>query len=183
MLELLEEPPAVIFTTAFDEYAIKAFDAHAVDYLLKPFSPERFNQAVEKFLQKNGSPEGKKTTKDLLETVAKTEEKLDRIVVKTGTKIRIIPENDILYLEAEGDYINIHTPEGRFLKTKTMQYFEDALDQKKFVPIHRSYIIQLAQITKIEPYEKDTHTVVLKNGARLPVSRNGYAKLKQVLDF
>ena len=183
MLELLDEPPAVIFTTAFDEYAIKAFDAHAVDYLLKPFSPERFNQAVEKFLQQNGSPESKKTTKELLETVAKTEEKLDRIVVKTGTKIRIIPENEILYLEAEGDYINIHTPEGRFLKTKTMQYFEDALDPKKFVRIHRSYIIQLAQITKIEPYEKDTHTVVLKNGARLPVSRNGYAKLKQVLDF
>jgi len=92
MLELLDEPPAVIFTTAFDEYAIKAFDAHAVDYLLKPFSPERFNQAVEKFLQKNGSPEGQKTTKELLETVSKTEEKLDRIVVKTGTKIRIIPE-------------------------------------------------------------------------------------------
>jgi two-component system LytT family response regulator len=183
MLELLEEPPAVIFTTAFDEYAIKAFDAHAVDYLLKPFSPERFNQAVEKFLQKNGSPEGKKSTKTLLETVANSEEKLDRVVVKTGNKIRIIPETDILYLEAEGDYINIHTPEGRFLKTKTMQYFEDALDPKKFVRIHRSYIIQLAQITKIEPYEKDTHTVVLKNGARLPVSRNGYAKLKLVLDI
>jgi len=183
MLELLDEPPAVIFTTAFDEYAIKAFDAHAVDYLLKPFSPERFNQAVEKFLQKNATPESKKTTKELLETVSKTEEKLDRIVVKTGTKIRIIPEQDILFLEAEGDYINIHTPDGRFLKTKTMQYFEDALDPKKFVRIHRSYIIQLAQITKIEPYEKDTHTVVLKNGARLPVSRNGYAKLKQVLDF
>lgn len=183
MLELLDEPPAVIFTTAFDEYAIKAFDAHAVDYLLKPFSVERFNQAVEKFLQQNGSPESKKITKELLETVSKTEEKLDRIVVKTGTKIRIIPENEILFLEAEGDYINIHTPEGRFLKTKTMQYFEDALDPKKFVRIHRSYIIQLAQITKIEPYEKDTHTVVLKNGARLPVSRNGYAKLKQVLDF
>ena len=183
MLELLDEPPAVIFTTAFDEYAIKAFDAHAVDYLLKPFSPERFNQAVEKFLQQNGNPESKKTTKELLETVGKTKEKLDRIVVKTGTKIRIIPESEILFLEAEGDYINIHTPEGRFLKTKTMQYFEDALDPKKFVRIHRSYIIQLAQITKIEPYEKDTHTVVLKNGARLPVSRNGYAKLKQVLDF
>jgi two-component system LytT family response regulator len=183
MLELLDEPPAVIFTTAFDEYAIKAFDAHAVDYLLKPFSPERFNQAVEKFLQKNATPESQKTTKDLLETVSKSEEKLDRIVVKTGTKIRIIPEPEILFLEAEGDYINIHTPEGRFLKTKTMQYFEDALDPKKFVRIHRSYIIQLNQITKIEPYEKDTHTVVLKNGARLPVSRNGYAKLKQVLDF
>ena len=183
MLELLEEPPAVIFTTAFDDYAIKAFDAHAVDYLLKPFSPERFNQAVEKFLQQNAIPESKKTTKELLETVSKTEEKLDRIVVKTGTKIRIIPEQDILFLEAEGDYINIHTPEGRFLKTKTMQYFEDALDPKKFVRIHRSYIIQLAQITKIEPYEKDTHTVVLKNGARLPVSRNGYGKLKQALDI
>ena len=182
MLELLDEPPAVIFTTAFDEYAIKAFDAHAVDYLLKPFSPERFNQAVEKYLQKNGSPESKKT-KELLETIAKTEEKLDRIVVKTGTKIRIIPEPEILYLEAEGDYINIHTPDGRFLKTKTMQYFEDALDPKKFVRIHRSYIIQLAQITKIEPYEKDTHTVVLRSGARLPVSRNGYAKLKQILDI
>ena len=181
MLELLEQPPAVIFTTAFDEFAIKAFDAHAIDYLLKPFSQERFNKAVEKWQQQQDQAEAVKNTQALLQTVTASATHQDRIVVKIGTKIRIIPEPDILYLEADDDYIKVYTPDGAFLKSKTMSYFENHLDPNKFLRVHRSYMLQLDQITRIEPYEKDSHIAILKSGAKVPVSRSGYAKLKQVL--
>ena len=179
MLELLDQPPAVIFTTAFDEFAIKAFDAHAIDYLLKPFSQERFNKAVEKWQQQKDQAEQVKNTQALLQTTAP--ERQDRIVVKIGTKIRIIPEPDILFLEADDDYIKVYTPDGAFLKSKTLGYFEKSLDPKKFIRVHRSYMLQISQITRIEPYEKDSHVAILKSGAKVPVSRSGYAKLKQVL--
>lgn len=181
MLELLDQPPAVIFTTAFDEFAIKAFDAHAIDYLLKPFSQERFNKAVEKWQQQKDQAELVKNTQALLQTTASAPDRQDRIVVKIGTKIRIIPEPDILYLEADDDYIKVYTPDGAYLKSKTMGYFENSLDPKKFIRVHRSYMLQISQITRIEPYEKDSHVAILKNGAKVPVSRSGYAKLKQVL--
>lgn len=181
MLELLDEPPGVIFTTAFDEYAIKAFEAHAIDYLLKPFSPERFNKAVDKWLQQKDLNTVKNNTAALLASAVASPERQDRIVVKTGNKIKIIPEPDILYLEADGDYVMIYTPEGRYLKSKTMQYFENTLDHKKFLRVHRSHMLQLSQIVRLEPYEKDSHVAILKSGAQIPVSRSGYAKLKQVL--
>ncbi|WP_026463293.1 LytR/AlgR family response regulator transcription factor [Adhaeribacter aquaticus] len=181
MLELLENPPSVIFATAFDQYAIKAFDAHAIDYLLKPFSQERFNKAVDKWLGQTDTAQTKHNTQALLAEMAVANERQDRIVVKIGNKIRIIPTQDIYYLEADTDYVKIHTPEGAFLKNKTMQYFEEAMDPKNFVRVHRSYIVQIRQITRIEPYEKDAHVAVLRSGAQIPVSRSGYAKLKQVL--
>ena len=181
MLELLDQPPAVIFTTAFDEFAIKAFDAHAIDYLLKPFSQERFNKAVEKWQQQKDQAETDKKYPGLAAVHHCHPERQDRIVVKIGTKIRIIPEPDILYLEADDDYIKVYTPDGAFLKSKTMGYFENSLDPKKFIRVHRSYMLQISQITRIEPYEKDSHVAILKSGAKVPVSRSGYAKLKQVL--
>jgi len=181
MLELVDDRPAVIFTTAFDEYAIQAFETHAVDYLLKPFSQERFNKAVDKWLAQKDLTDSKKHTEALLASAATNPERQDRIVVKIGNKIKIIPEQDILYVEADGDYVMIYTPEGRYLKNKTMQYFENTLDAKKFLRVHRSSIIQLAQIVRLEPYEKDSHIAILKSGAQIPVSRSGYAKLRQVL--
>jgi two-component system LytT family response regulator len=183
MLELLDQPPSVIFTTAFDEYALRAFDAHAVDYLLKPFSQERFNKAMDKWLQQKDRVESQQNTQALLETTAAHPERQDRIVVKTGNKIRIIPEPDILYLEADGDYVTVYTPEGKFLKSKTMQHFENVLDPHKFVRVHRSYIIQLQQMVRLEPYEKDSHIAILKSGAQVPVSRSGNTRLKQVLGY
>lgn len=184
MLELLEQPPAVIFTTAFDEYAIKAFEAHAIDYLLKPFSKERFEKAVEKFLAlANSAPQQKeqqKHTEELLDTMAQAVQH-DRIVVKTGTKVKIIPVNDVIYLEADDDYVNIHTSEGAFLKNKTMSFFEKVLDPRQFARVHRSFIVAIDQITRIDPYEKDSHIAILKSGAKVPVSKTGYVKLKQVL--
>jgi two-component system LytT family response regulator len=182
MLELVEQPPQVIFTTAFDEYAIKAFETHAVDYLLKPFSRERFNKAIDKYLaQSNVSKPAAKPTDALLETAAQSPAQHERIVVKTGTKVKIIPVQDIEYLAADDDYVSIYTPEGSFLKNKTMSFFEQTLDARHFARVHRSYIVSIAQITRIDPYEKDAHLAILKSGARIPVSKAGYVKLKQVL--
>ncbi|MBE9583976.1 LytTR family transcriptional regulator DNA-binding domain-containing protein [Mucilaginibacter sp. JRF] len=182
MLELVDQPPSVIFTTAFDEYAIKAFEAHAIDYLLKPFSKERFSKAIEKYLALSAAdakPAAK--TEKLLEDVAQGHAQHERIVVKTGTKVKIIPVRDILYLQADDDYVSIITAEGAYLKNKTMSFFEQTLDGSQFVRVHRSYILSVAEITRIDPYEKDSHLAILKSGAKIPVSKTGYAKLKQVL--
>jgi two-component system LytT family response regulator len=181
MLELVENPPAVIFTTAFDEYAIKAFETHAVDYLMKPFSKERFNKAVEKFLAQPPATQATKQTENLLDTASHSPAQHERIVVKTGTKVKIIPVADVEYLEADDDYVSVHTKEGSFLKNKTMSFFEQTLDSNQFVRVHRSYIIKIQDITRIDPYEKDAHIAILKSGAKVPVSKTGYAKLKQVL--
>lgn len=180
MLELIDQPPAVIFTTAFDEYAIKAFEAHAIDYLLKPFDQERFDKAIAKWMdQKTVNKE--KATQDLLETASLSPSQSQRVVVKNGSKIKIIPAHDIFYLEAADDYVKIHTQEGYFLKNKTMNHFEQVLDKAQFVRGHRSYIVNVQQITRIDPYEKDGHVAVLRSGAKVPVSRGGYGRLKAVL--
>jgi two-component system LytT family response regulator len=182
MLELVEQPPAVIFTTAFDEYAIKAFEAHAIDYLLKPFSKDRFNKAIEKFLATAPEKHTLKQTEELLETAAsQSPAQHERIVVKTGTKVKIIPVADVEYLQADDDYVSVFTKEGSYLKNKTMNFFEQTLDARQFVRVHRSYIIAIQQITRIDPYEKDAHLAILKSGAKIPVSKTGYVKLKQVL--
>lgn len=179
MLELLEEKPSVIFTTAFDEYAIKAFEAHAVDYLLKPFTKERFEKSLEKFFSQ--APVQKKNTEELLQSATHLPSQSERIVVKTAGKIKIIPIPDILYLEASDDYVKVHTKEGAFLKNKTMGFFENTLPQNQFVRTHRSYILNVQEITRIDPYEKENHLALLRSGARIPVSKNGYGKLKEVL--
>ncbi|MEZ5012841.1 MAG: LytTR family transcriptional regulator DNA-binding domain-containing protein [Chitinophagales bacterium] len=178
MLELLDERPAVIFTTAFDEYALKAFEVHATDYLLKPFTKERFDAAITKW--KNVRP-AQSATDDLLETIAMQPTQNQRVVVKLKDKIKIIPFHEIHYLEAEGDYVMIHTQEGRYLKNKTMSFFEKNLDPTTFNRCHRSYIVNLTQITRIEVYDKDNHVAILRSGAKVPVSRNGYGKLKEML--
>ncbi|WP_295649031.1 LytTR family transcriptional regulator DNA-binding domain-containing protein [uncultured Mucilaginibacter sp.] len=182
MLELVEKQPSVIFTTAFDEYAIKAFETHAADYLLKPFSKERFAKAVDKWLNQVSPTESIKATETLVNAVVPpSPAQHERIVVKTGTKVKIIPVHDVQYLEADDDYVSIHTQEGSFLKNKTMSFFEQTLDPRQFVRVHRSYILSVAQITRIDPYEKDAHLAILKSGAKIPVSKTGYIKLKAVL--
>ncbi len=105
----------------------------------------------------------------------------ERIVVKTGTKVKIIPVQDVLYLAADDDYVSVYTAEGSYLKNKTMNFFEQTLDPRYFVRVHRSYMIAIQQITRIDPYEKDAHLAILKSGAKIPVSKTGYVKLKQVL--
>jgi two-component system LytT family response regulator len=230
MLEVVDNPPDVIFTTAFDEYAIRAFEAHAVDYLLKPFSKDRFDKAVRKWLDRyadhraalaagqdpsSGSPapgsdaaptsgigasaasgaaasgtpaaasasgaSHAATQQALLETASSSPTQQQRIVVKTAGKIKIIPLEDIHYLEASDDYVKIHTHNGAFLKNRTMSYFVQVLDPNRFVRTHRSYIINVQQVTRIDPYEKDSHLCILSSGAQVPVSKAGYMKLKTVL--
>ena len=181
MLELIEQPPAVIFTTAFDEYAMKAFETHAVDYLLKPFSKERFDKAIEKWMAQNGAQQQKQATESLLKTAIDLPGQTERIVVKTAGKIKIIPILELQYLEAADDYVKLHTKEGSFLKNKTMGYFEQTLNAGQFVRTHRSYIINVQEITRIDPYEKENHLAILKSGAQIPVSKSGYLKLKSVL--
>ncbi|MCJ8165434.1 response regulator [Pontibacter sp. E15-1] len=181
MLELVEQPPGVIFTTAFDAYALKAFEANAVDYLLKPFSQERFDAAVHKWLDKRHANTADNTPANLGEVPAKQPEEQLRIVVRAANDIRIIPVKDVLYLEAYDDYVKVHTPEGLFLKKKTMRYYERTLDPNQFVRVHRSFIIPLTQLTRIEPSEKDCHVALLKSGVRVPLSRSGYSRLREVL--
>ena len=181
MLELIDFPVSVIFTTAFDEYAIKAFEAHAIDYLLKPFSKERFDKSVKKWKEQRIPNAASSHTRDLLESNLKQAEEQNRVVVKNGNNIKIIPVQEIHYLEAYADYDKIFTKDGYSLKKKTMNYFESVLNAELFVRVHRSYIVQVSQITKIEVLEKDSHIALLKTGVKIPLSKTGYAKLKTVL--
>lgn len=179
MLELVENPPAVIFTTAFDEYAIKAFEVNAVDYLLKPIEKIRFEQAMQKLPAKLAKEEN--SSGELLETASLSPAQNSRIVVKSAGVIKIIPVSELHYIEADDDYVKLSTSEGNFHKNKTMGFFEQSLDPSQFIRIHRSYIINLAQVTKIELKEKDSYIVLLKSDIWLPVSKTGYVKLKAAL--
>lgn len=189
MLELIENPPAIIFTTAYDEYALKAFEAHAVDYLLKPFNKERFDKAMQKCLPKlqekqnvfSEKTSDAQNTYGLLQDVAQSPPQNQRVVIKLNNKIKIIPFHEIQYITAEGDYVMIYTAEGNFLKNKTMTFFENVLDKHQFVRTHRSYILNIQLVTRLEVYEKDSHLAILKTGAKIPVSKTGYAKLKEVM--
>ena len=178
MLELLDEKPQVIFTTAFDEFAIKAFEKNAVDYLLKPINQERFNQAFEKFKNSyNHHSSAKTTTQQLQESLE--EESLERVVVKNGSQIKIIPVQQIIYLEAYDDYVKIHTKDGMYLKNKTMSSFEKQLEPKHFVRVHRSFIVKVDQLAKIEPMEKESYIATLLSGDKVNISKSGYSRLRQ----
>lgn len=186
MLELIsdtENSPAIIFTTAYDQYAIKAFEVSAVDYLLKPFSEERFNEALNKALiSLNDKSKAEKNLKSLINHNPQLEKYLERIVVKEGTKINIIPVEQIKWIEAQDDYIMINSYSGKYLKKKTMKFLEENLDPKNFIRIHRSYIAAVKEIEKIELFEKESYQIKIKNENKfLPVSKNGYEKLKEML--
>ena len=182
MLELLDHKPEIIFTTAYDQFALKAFDYSAVDYLLKPFSKDRLMVAIDKVIERIGD---EANSTDKLEKVSefRVEETLERVVVKDRHKISIIPVEKIRYIESLDDYVLIYTNEGRHMKQKTMKFFEANLNQKNFIRIHRSYIVQVEHIAEIQQYEKESYIVILKDGTKLKVSKSGYKKLKEVLHF
>ena len=183
MLELVTGMPSVIFTTAFDEYAIRAFETNAIDYLLKPFNKERFDAALDKWRSKTGSA-AEASSLQLQQFIRQAEKQPDernRIVVKNGAEIRIIPADDIYYIEAYDDYVKIFTKDSYFLKKKTMSYYEQVLDPAAFFRTHRSFIINIQQLTKIESLEKNSYIAILKNGKRVPISRTSYSKLKETL--
>ncbi len=181
LLEVLREKPHVVFTTAFDEYAIKAFEMNAVDYLLKPFSKERLFEAVDKCISRIKLNENKEiNTEKLSENYAET---IDRIVVRQGAKLVIVPVDDIIYLESSENYVKIKTQNGSFLKEKTMKYFEEHLPKNDFVRLHRSYIVKLTQILSIEPYTRDSYIATLKNNEKIKVSQEGYKSFRTKLGF
>ncbi len=181
MLELLDNPPAVIFTTAFDEYAMKAFETYAIDYLLKPIIKERFDKAVRKWLQHQPARD-QPALNPLLENNI-YEGYQHRLVVKDNGLIRIIPAGDIFYIEANDDYVKIVTKDGSYLKKSTLSHIEQTLDPQHFVRVHRSYLVPVTQLMRIEPYEKESHIALLHCGAKVMVSKNGMAKLKTLLGW
>lgn len=184
LLELLDHPCLIIFTTAYDQYALKAFEMNAVDYLLKPFSLTRFQEAVQRAIVRFHA---KQTDEKVAEAVVKTNEEsieyLERIAVRKGGSIEVIPTDDIIYVESDGDYVVIHTPKGKFMKEKTMKFLESHLAPAKFVRIHRSYIVNVEKIQRLELYEKESYLVVLQNGEKLRSSDSGQKTLRQRLNL
>lgn len=182
MLELIDHHPEIIFTTAYDQYVLKAFEFNAADYLLKPFSRERLQGALEKVKERLTRDT---EHEDMVEKITSfpREEYLDRVVVKDRHKIHIIPADQIRYIESLDDYVMIYTPEGRFMKQKTMHYFENALDPRNFSRIHRSFIVRVDQIAQLQQYEKESYIAILHDKTKLKVSKSGYKNLKEMLNF
>ena len=180
MLELIDKPPAIIFSTAYDAFAIKAFEQNAADYLLKPYTKERFQEALVRARKSVGLNQ-----KPLMEKISDSaiQNNIHRVVVKDGSRIEIIPVDEISYILAQDDYCEIHCKRGKFLKQQTMKKMELALDPQLFVRVHRSSIIKVSEIVKIEKYGKETFLANLKNDAKVTVSASGYAKLKGVLGW
>ncbi len=183
LLELLDQIPEIIFTTAYDQYAIKAFEMNAVDYLLKPYSQERFNNAVAKAVERITKGSGSEPVKKLMDHIYENKDAVDRVVVKTGNKITVIPVETIIYIESQDDYVMIYTNQGKYLKQQTMKSFEQMLDPLIFARIHRSYLVNIETIKQLELYEKNSYLAILSNGAKLKVSDSGYKTLKSVMKF
>jgi two-component system LytT family response regulator len=169
----------LIFTTAFEEFAIQAFEVNAIDYLLKPFSKDRFDKAIHRLQERSRSTP---SLTQLLETAASDlPVHHHRVVVKSNGKIIIIPTTDIQFLEASDDYVRIKSSQGVFLKNRTMAHFEKTFDPKHFIRVHRSYMVNVSEIAKIENGDKDSWIILLKQGGHIPVSKSGYSKLRSAL--
>ncbi len=189
MIELLDEVPEIIFTTAYDQYALKAFELSAVDYLMKPFSRDRFNEAVEKVIARVSSRTEELKSKripnrnieDFTNRKKEEVEQIERLFVKTGTKIDVVPVDSIIRIEAQDDYVEIYTADKKYLKNDTMNYLEKVLPQKTFTRVHRSNIINLNHIKKIEKYGKESYMVILDNGTSVNVSKSRIKDLKTIL--
>lgn len=180
VLELVGTEIAVIFVTAYDEYAMKAFEVHAVDYLLKPVGKQRLDAALQRVIGR--SQEKLPVPAELTAASRPAGQFTERLVVKDGTRVTLIPAEKLDYAEAQDDYVALATGGQKHLKQQTIASLEAALDPRQFVRIHRSYIVNLERVTRIEPYGKDSRVAVLSSGVRLPVSRAGYSRLQALLD-
>jgi two-component system LytT family response regulator len=184
VLELIGRDTAVVFVTAYDSYAIKAFEVHAVDYLLKPFGADRFEASLKRAKERLAGklPEAAPSATDLAVAARPPAQFLDRIAVRDGTRVFIIPIAKLEYAEAQDDYVALAAEGKKHLKQQTISSLESALDPQRFMRIHRSYIVNLERVARVEPYGKDSHVAVLASGIQLPVSRAGYARLRAFLD-
>lgn len=167
-----------IFATAFDQYAIKAFEHHALDYLLKPFSQQRFDQALAHARNSIGKPD---TVDAMVRQAAARNPPLGRVLIRDGARVHVIASEKIDYIEAQDDYVQIHSEGKAYLKSQRLSELEGQLDAGKFLRIHRSYLLNIECLSRIEQAGKDSHVAVLKDGSKLPISRSGYQKVRGVL--
>jgi two-component system LytT family response regulator len=179
VLELLPADVAVVFVTAFDEYALKAFEVHAVDYLLKPFAPERLAEALDRAEERlaRRAP----TPREQLLAAARRPAASERVLVRDGSRVHVIPVEKLDYAEAQDDYVALHTEGRQYLKDQTLSGLEATLDPARFVRIHRSYLLNVDRLARIEQYAKDSRVAILSDGTKLPVTRAGYARLEELL--
>ena len=182
VLELIDDDVAVVFCTAFDQYAMKAFDAHALDYLLKPFTLERFQTAVDRVREKVGHTAARPMAQELAAAARPPQQYATRIVVKDGTRVNVIPVAQLDCVEAQDDYVGLHTQGKTWLKQQTITSLEATLDPQQFIRVHRSWIVNFERVTRIEPYSKDSRVAILADGTKVPVSRAGYDRLKVLLE-
>jgi two-component system LytT family response regulator len=179
VLELVDPPPAVIFITAYDQYALRAFDEHAVDYLLKPFDSDRFRKALDRARLRVGQP--MPPPAQLTAAARPPDQRMERIVVKSGSRVEIIPVDTLDYARAQDDYVELRSGGKSYLKQQTISDLEKQLDPACFARTHRSYIVNVMRIVRIEPYSKDSRVAVLHSGEQIPVSHSGLARLKSIL--
>jgi two-component system LytT family response regulator len=180
VLELLGRDVPVVFTTAYDQYAIRAFEVHAVDYLLKPFGPERFAEALSRARERLAGREVL-PVEDLLADVRPRQTPLERVLIRDGSRVHVLPVDRIDYVEAQDDYVSFKADGKEYLKDQTLASVEACLDPARFVRIHRSYVLNIDRIARVELYAKDSRVAILRDGVRLPVSRAGYARLAKLL--
>jgi two-component system, LytTR family, response regulator len=183
VLELLGRDQNVVFITAYDQYALKAFDVHAVDYLLKPFSAERFQEAMARARERLRARTGP-AIEDPAALVRDARPKVgasERVLIRDGANVHVLPVDAIDYVEAQDDYVAFTSAGKQYLKDQTLAAVESTLDASRFVRIHRSYILNIDRLAKVELYAKDSRIAILRDGTRLPVSRAGYARLSQLL--
>jgi two-component system LytT family response regulator len=183
VVELLEPGALVIFCTAYDEHALKAFEVHAVDYLLKPFSRERLAEALTRAMDRLKLSDGREAVipGSLSDAARPPGRFAERILVKDGARVEVIPVDRLDYLEAQDDYIAVHAGGKVWLKAQNLGDAGRSLDPDRFVRIHRSYVLNIDRIARLELYAKDSRVAILASGKELPVSRAGYARLKELM--
>ncbi len=179
VLELVGRDQPVVFVTAFDDYALKAFEVHAVDYLLKPFEKDRLLEALSRARTRIASREP--PTAAVRMAAESRPRPLDRVLVRDGGKVHIIPVGRIDFVQAQDDYVSIHADGRDLLKEQTLAELEGLLDPSRFVRIHRSYLLNIDRLARMEPATKDTRVAILKDGRELPISRSGYQRLEELL--
>jgi two-component system LytT family response regulator len=178
VLELIGRDVPVVFVTAYDAFALRAFDVHAVDYLLKPFTDERLRTALDRV-------RGRQAALAVEPTVLRHEVRqgrpLDRIVIRDGAQVHVVPVDRIDYVEAQDDYVAFRTGGRTLLKEQTLGDLEGQLDRRRFVRIHRSYLLNIDRLARVELYAKDSRVAILTDGGKLPISRAGYQRLQELL--
>jgi two-component system LytT family response regulator len=176
VLELVGRDVAVVFTTAYDEYALKAFDVHAVDYLLKPFGPERLGAALKRARDRLARREPLHN-QELAAAARPPGSASSRVLVRDGSRVHVIPVDKIEYVQAQDDYVSFRSEGKDYLKDQTLGQVEATLDAAKFVRIHRSYVLNLSWLARVELDARENRIAVLNDGRKLPVSRSGYQRL------